>query len=314
MLLSIVFSFRNEELNLEELLARLQKTLEPLAVDFELLFVNDDSTDKSLDILMKHREKDKRIKIINMSRRFGNHPCVMAGLHYALGDAVIYMDTDLQDPPELIPQMVEKWQQGADVVNMMRIKRLGESPLKMWVTKQAYKTINFISDIDLPENVGDFKLLSRRVVDELVKLNEYDPYMRGLVRWVGFKQEVIEYVQQARFSGATHFSIYGTGPIKEFMRGITGFSAAPLYLAMLFGVLISFMSFLLIIYVLYCKYVGTSVPGWAGPMVAILFLGGIILITNGLLGLYIGRIYNQVKNRPHFIIESKVGIDEAPNE
>ena len=263
---------------------------------------------------MQQRETDKRIKILNMSRRFGVHPCVMAGMKHARGDAVIYMDTDLQDPPELIPQMVEKWQQGADVVNMMRIQRLGESPLKMWVTKQAYKVIDFMSDIDLPENVGDFKLLSRRVVDELVKMNENDPYMRGLVRWVGFKQDVINYVRQARFSGETHFAIFGTGPVKEFIRAITGFSAAPLYIAMLFGMLISLMSFLLIIYVLYCKFVGTSVPGWAGPMVAILFLGGIILITNGLLGLYIGRIYNQVKNRPHFIIESKVGIDEAPNE
>jgi len=311
MLLSIVFSFRNEELNLEELLVRLRTVLEPLSLDHELIFVNDNSTDKSFSILEKQRETDKRIKIINMSRRFGNHPCVMAGLHYAHGDAVIYMDTDLQDPPELIPQMVEKWRQGADVVNMMRIKRLGESPLKMWVTKQAYKIINFISDIDLQENVGDFKLLSRRVVNELVKLNEYDPYMRGLVRWVGFKQEVIHYVRQARFSGETHFSIFGTGPIKEFIRGITGFSAAPLYFAMLFGVLISLMSFLLIIYVLYCKFVEISVPGWAGPMVAILFLGGIILITNGLLGLYIGRIYNQVKNRPHYIIESTHGFEDA---
>jgi polyisoprenyl-phosphate glycosyltransferase len=310
MLLSVVFSFRNEADILEELLRRVRAAVEQVTSDYELIFVNDDSTDASLEILIKQREADKRIKVLNMSRRFGVHPCVMAGMKYSRGDAVIYMDTDLQDPPELIPQMVEKWRQGAAVVNMMRIKRLGESPLKMWITKLAYRVIDLMSDIDLPENVGDFKLLSRRVVDELVKLNEYDPYMRGLVRWVGFRQEEIQYVRQARFRGETHFSIFSAGPVKEFIRGITGFSAAPLYIAMLFGVFISMLSFLLIIYVLYCKFMETSVPGWAGPMVAILFLGGIILITNGLLGLYIGRIYNQVKNRPHFIIESTHGFEE----
>lgn len=311
MLLSIVFSFRNEETVLDELLKRVRNTLDPLAgIGYELIFVNDDSTDNSLSILLKWRAIDKRIKIINMSRRFGTHPCKMAGFKYAKGDAVIYLDSDLQDPPELIPQMIDKWKNGADVINTVREKRLGENVFKMWLTKKAYKIINYVSDINLPENMGDFKLLSRRVVNELIKLNDYDPYMRGLVRWVGFKQETVYYTREARFSGETHYSLLGTGPIKEFIRGITAFSAAPLYVAILVGLFTSFMSFVLIAYVLYIKFSGLSVPGWAGPMVAILFFGGIILFTNGLLGIYVGRIYDQVKNRPHYIVESTHGLDE----
>lgn len=313
MLLSIVFSFRNEESILDELLKRVHNVLDPLGIGYELIFINDDSTDKSLSILLKQRESDEKIKIINTTRRFGIVHCVLAGMKYSRGDAVIIMDTDLQDPPELIPQMISKWEEGTDVVNTIREKRLGENPIKMWITRKAYNIINFVSDIDLPENMGDFKLLSRRVVNELIKLNEYDPYMRGLVRWVGFKQEMIYYTREPRFGGETHFSLFGTGPVKEFIRGVTAFSAAPLYLAILLGLIVSIISFVLIGYVLYIKFTGLSVPGWAGPMVAILFIGGIILLTNGLLGLYIGRIYNQVKNRPHYIVESAHGFDESQN-
>ncbi|HAH33133.1 MAG TPA: glycosyltransferase [Elusimicrobia bacterium] len=311
MLLSIVFSFRNEEAILDELLRRVRKVLDSSGIGYELVFVNDDSTDKSLAILLKQRGSDGKIKIINMARRFGVAHCVLAGMKYSKGDAVVVMDTDLQDPPELMLQMIAKWQGGADVVNTVREKRLGENMVKMWITKKAYNIINFVSDIDLPENMGDFKLLSRRVVDELIKLNEYDPYLRGLVRWLGFRQEVIYYTREPRFGGETHFSLFGMGPVKEFIRGITSFSAAPLYLAILLGLTVSAMSFVLIGYVLYTKFHGLTVPGWAGPMVAILFIGGIILFTNGLLGLYIGRIYNQVKNRPHYIVESAHGFDES---
>lgn len=309
MLLSVVFSFRNEEKGLDELIRRVKAAVEPTGTDFEIIFVNDDSTDQSLDILRHHQTMDSRIKIINMSRRFGVHPCVIAGLKHAKGDAVVYMDTDLQDPPELIPELIEKWKTGADVVNTVRKKRLGENAFKMWLTKKAYQVLNYISDIDLPTNMGDFKLLSRRVVDELLKIEEIDPFMRGLVRWVGFKQETVYYTREARFAGETHFSLFGSGPVKEFIRGIAAFSAAPLYFTILMGLLVSLASFVLIVYVVIVWFMGLAVPGWAGIMITLLLLGGMILVSNGVNGIYIGRIYEQVKNRPLYIIKDKIGFD-----
>lgn len=310
MLVSVVLSFRNEEQVLDELIKRIRDAIGPTGCDFELVFVDDDSTDRSPEILRKHREADPRIKFITMSRRFGVHPCVIAGLRHARGDAVIYMDSDLQDPPELIPELIEKWKAGADVVNTVRTRRLGENFLKMWVTRKAYQIINFVSDINLPQNMGDFKLLSRRVIDELLRIQENDPFMRGLVRWVGFRQETVHYTREARFAGRTHFSLFGPGPASEFIRGTTSFSAAPLYVTLVLGIIVSFLSFLLIIYVLTVWFMGLAVPGWAGVMCTVSFLGGMILLSNGISGVYIGRIYEQVKNRPLYIIKDKAGFHE----
>lgn len=315
LMLSVVFSFRNESSGLETLVKRVTDSLQPLGIGFELIFVNDDSTDNSLDILMRLRETDKRIKIITMSRRFGVHPCVLAGMRHATGDAVVYMDSDLQDPPELIPKMIEKWKGGADVVNTVRTKRLGENPLRMWLTRRAYQVINAISDIDLPVNMGDFKLLSRRTVNEILRINEYDPFMRGLVRWVGFRQETILYTRDARYAGTTHFSLFrSTGPTKEFLRGLTSFSAAPLYISLIYGFVISLISFFYLIVVVIDKFLGNNLPGWTAIMAATLFLGGNVLLTNGFLGLYIARIYNQVKNRPLFIIRDTIGLSESDTD
>lgn len=311
MLISVVLSFRNEEKGLDELIRRLKASLAPTGHEFELVFVNDDSTDRSLAILLEHRQADSRVKIITMSRRFGVHPCVIAGLDHARGDAVVYMDSDLQDPPELIPQLIDKWQEGADVVNTIRSKRLGESRFKLWVTGKAYTLINTVADINIPRNMGDFKLLSRRVVDELLKIRENDPFMRGLVRWVGFRQETVYYTREARFAGRTHFALFGLGPAKEFIRGVTSFSAAPLYFALFLGIAVSLLSFLLIGYVLTVWSMGLAVPGWAGVMCTVSFLGGVTLIANGFSGIYIGRIYEQVKNRPLYIVKDRAGFDDA---
>ncbi len=308
MLLSIVFSFRNEEEVFPELLKRVRNTLNPLDLGYELIFVNDASTDGSLELLMKYREQDERIKIINMSRRFGNTPCVMAGLRLAKGDAVIYMDADLQDPPELIPLLLEKWKEGADVVHTTRTKRKGENPFKMWLTKQAYKIINFVSNIDIPQNTGDFKLLSRRAVNELIKLNEYEPFMRGIVRWIGFKQVQVFYERESRFAGETHYSLLRSiNPVKEFIRGITSFSELPLYFALIIGFIVSLGSFIYLFIIIVTKLMGMHLPGWPALMVTILFLGGIILFTIGVQGMYLARMYQDIKNRPPYIIESKVG-------
>ena len=312
MLLSIVFSFRNEEDVLDELIRRVTRTLAPLDIRYEMIFVNDDSTDRSMEILLSHSKKNKDVKIINMSRRFGVTPCAFAGMEYAKGDIVIYMDADLQDPPELIPQMIDKFKAGAEVVNMTRTERKGEGALKMWLTKRAYKAIDFMSDIDLPENTGDFKLLSRRVVDQLMKLNESDPYMRGLVSWIGFKQEAIFYKREARFAGETHFSLWKSiNPGKEFIRGLTSFSSLPLYFALIVGFLVSSGAFAYLVYIVVSKvFLGMHLPGWPAVMVTMLFLGGTILFTIGVLGIYIGRIHDQIKERPRFIIRSMMGFDD----
>jgi len=310
MLLSIVFSFRNEEEVLPALIQRVTNTLSSLTIDYELIFINDDSVDKSLEILAKYARNSKHIKVINMSRRFGGSACVMAGFKCAKGDAIIYMDTDLQDPPEVIPQMIEKFKNGAEVVNMTRMEREGESVFKMWVTKMAYKLINVIAEIDLPENTGDFKLLSRRVVNEVLKLNEHDPFMRGLVRWVGFNQETIYYKREARFSGETHYPLFGTGPIKEFIRGITSFSALPLYFSLFLSFLVSFGAFTYLMIVIITKYMGINIPGWSALMATMLFLGGTILFAVGVIGIYISRIYSEVKSRPKYIIKDTINFED----
>jgi dolichol-phosphate mannosyltransferase len=261
---------------------------------------------------MKYHRQDNRIKVINMSRRFGVAPCVMAGLRYAKGDAVVYMDADLQDPPELIPTLLEKSKQGADVVHTTRTKRKGENAFKMWLTRRAYKAINFVSDIDIPRNSGDFKLLSRRAVNAVIELDEYDPFMRGLVRWVGFGQAQVFYERQPRFAGKTHFSLLRPrSQMKELVRGLTSFSEMPLYFALFVGFFVSMGAFLYLLGIIFTRvFLGMHRPGWPAIMVTMLFLGGTILFTIGILGLYIGRIHHEIKNRPLYIIESKVGIDE----
>jgi len=315
MLLSVVFSFRNEQEVLSELIDRLYKTLDPLNIDYELIFVNDASADGSLEILLNFHRKDNRIKIINMSRTFGVTPCVMAGLRHAKGDAVVYMDSDLQDPPEIISTLVEKFKEGADVINTTRTKRRGENVFKMWLTKQAYRVINSVSDIDIPQNTGDFKLLSRRAVNQLIQLNEYDPFMRGLVRWVGFKQVQVFYERDVRFAGETKFSLLRSmNPIKEFIRGLVSFSELPLYCALVLGFLVSVGAFLYLLGIIFTRvFLGIHNPGWPAIMVTMLFFGGTILFTIGVLGLYIGKIHHEIKKRPPYIIESKIGIDENPS-
>ena len=217
-LLSIIFSFRNEEKNIPELIERISSTLKKLNNwKFELIFVNDDSDDNSEKILIE-KQKLYPIKIINMSRRFGTGPCVLAGLKQANGDAAIYMDSDLQDPPEIIPDLIKKFENGIDVVHTKRTKRLGESKFKMFLTKIAYLSINITSEIPLAVNVGDFKLLSKRVLKHVNSLSEYNPYIRGLSVWIGFKQDYVEYVRQGRFSGKTKFKNLWSGPLPQFIK------------------------------------------------------------------------------------------------
>jgi len=309
--ISVVLSFRNEEEVLPELIRRLHNSLEPLKINYELIFVNDASTDNSLKILMEKAEDDKHIKIINMSRRFGAFPCILAGMKYSKGSAVIYMDADLQDPPEIIPQLIDKWQEGADVVYTTRIARNGESAIKKWVTKLGYRILSFTSeDIKLPLDSGDFKLLSRRVIDELLKLKEKDPFPKGLIPWVGFRQVPVFYRRERRFAGKTHCPFLGGDTIKRFIYGLISFSSLPLYTALFMGFIIFLVTFIYLIIIIVRKYLGFHMSTWSMVMLAVLFLGGIQLLTIGILGSYLGRIYNEVKNRPQYIIESTFGFKD----
>jgi len=314
MLISVIFSFRNEEQVIPVLVDRVMRLMENSSgqlYEYELIFVNDASTDGSLEALLALREKNTQIKIINMSRRFGVTPCVIAGLAAAKGDAMIYMDSDLQDPPELIPELIKKWREGAEVVHTIRTKRYGENPIKMCITAIAYKLINVFADIKFHENAGDFKLLSRNAVREVLKLNEVDPYLRGLSIWIGFKQDAVYYERDARHSGETKFSLFKSlNPYKEFVRGITSFSVVPLYFALFMGFLVAIVALITLVHVLYTNFMGYNIPGWTAIMAAVLFLGGVILFTIGILGIYMAKIYEQIKGRPRYIVNNQIGFDD----
>ena len=305
-LVSIIFSFRNEEENLPELLSRITKMFDSHLESkylLELIFVNDFSTDNSLNLLIE-KSKTIPIKVLNMSRRFGVGPCVIAGLEFSKGDAVIYMDCDLQDPPELIPELIKKFENGFDVIHTQRTKRLGENVFKMGVTSFAYKVINRFADIELPINAGDFKLLSRRAVNEVLNMKEKDPYIRGLSVWVGFKQTLIPYVRQPRYSGKTQFKVLSKGPIFEFVRGVTSFSTVILFSSLLAGFFGLMISLGLILYIIIAKFNGLVTSGITTIVLTVSTLSSLILISNGILSIYVAKLFEQTKNRPLYIVES----------
>ncbi len=301
--ISVIFSFRNEENNLEELIDRVTKTLNNLKnYDYELIFINDDSTDNSEEILENLQSKHP-ITIINMSRKFGRTQCIIAGLNYAKGDCIVCIDSDLQDPPELIAEMVSKYEEGFEVVHTVRKKRLGEPWYKLFLTKVAYKLINSLSNLNLPAESGDFKLISKRVLEKIIQQSEHRPYLRGLFIWVGFKQTYVEYIREGRKSGVSKFPVFSEGPITEFISGITGHSLRPLYLGILLGFLSIFLSFILIIYAFYLKFSNLSVPGTAGIIIVTSFFSGMILLFLGIIGIYLSKIFEQTQGRDRYIIK-----------
>jgi len=313
MIVSVVFSFFNEEDNIPELIRRVRATLRPLAgVEYEMIFVNDHSTDNSLMLLKAESDREHDVKIVNMSRNFGVSVCSLAGMRYATGDAVIYLDADLQDPPELIPTLLETWKrEQADVVHTVRTKREGENRLKLLITKIGYRILRKLANINLPENAGDFKLLSRRAVDHLLTLQEKKPFLRGLVVWIGFKQAQVHYVRESRFKGVTRFPVFGYKVIDNFLESaLISFSDVPLKVSLIVGFFIAIGAFFYLLLVVLMKLLGSNLPGWSAIMVTMLMLGGIQLITIGMLGLYINSIYLESKKRPNYIVESAYGFDK----
>ena len=287
---SVVLSFRNEAENIPTLISRLDAMFAGQDLPYELMFVNDASTDASLAVLQSERERNPRVTILNMSRRFGVAEGVLAGMTAARGDAVVYMDSDLQDPPVVIPSLIERWRNGADVVHTVRTRRRGEHPLKMLATRLAYRVIQLGSAIELPVDAGDFKLLSRAAVAHLLQVRESDPYLRGLVVWLGFNQAFVPYERDARHAGRTHFPFFSKNPWKTFVIGMTSFSFLPVYACFVLaaaGLMGSFLALLV-----------------SGPMLAILtFFWATTLGALGGVGLYIIRIYKDVRGRPPYILK-----------
>jgi len=308
--ISIVFSFRNEADVLDELIDRVTAMFKGVGCPFELIFVNDNSTDASLDILMARAKDDKSFKIINMSRNFGVGECVLAGMKHTTGDAVIYMDTDLQDPPEVIPELLEKWREGADLVYTRRIGRDGETAFRLWATGVAYKIISAVSEIDMPVEAGDFRLLSRRAVEELLKLPEAQPYLRGMTQWIGFERAEVRYRRAPRSAGETHFpGVFSKGPVKTFIDGVTSFSMFPLYLVMYAGLLAAALGSGGLVLTALAAIVGWGCATAAWVFFALALWGG-LMIGMGIVGLYIARIYRDVRGRPLYIIKDTYNIDD----
>jgi dolichol-phosphate mannosyltransferase len=315
--ISIIVSFRNEEEVLPKLIARLEnvlikeKEMENIK-EFEIIFVNDDSHDHSEEILIRESSIKSHIKVINMSRNFGVSPCVLAGMEYSTGDLVVYIDADLQDPPEIIHEMLAAWMAGEniDVVNTKRLSRAGESRIKLLITRLGYLILRKMATIDLQIEVGDFKLLSRRAVNQLIQLREYNPYLRGLVSWIGFNQVTIPYHREARFSGDTKFPVIGKRVINNFFTSaLISFSSVPLQISSLVGFIVSLGAFILLIYVFVEKLLGNNVPGWSGIMITVLFIGGMEMVVIGIMGLYINSIFIESKRRPNYIVKSTYGLD-----
>src|SRR5262245_15313150 len=310
-LVSVVFSFRNEAENLPILISRLATMFAAEPVEYELISVNDASTDRSLEVLTRLRATNPRVKIVNMSRRFGVSECARAGMSYARGDAVVYMDTDLQDPPELIPQLLNAWRQGADVVHTVRTRRDGENKLKTWLVGRAYRIIRFGATIELPVEAGDFKLLSRRAVDHLLSLRESDPYLRGLVVWLGFKQVEVPYVRSGRHEGRTHFPFFSRNPWKTVMVGLTSFSFGPLYACGALAALGLVASLVVLAVAAWFAYDGNVHAAHTGIIGLVTFFWATLLGAVSLVGLYVIRIYKDVRGRPQYIVASTLGIDDV---
>jgi len=310
-LVSVVLSFRNESENIPTLIARLVAMFASQAVDYELLFVNDASTDDSLAVLLRERDRNPRVKIINLSRRFGVAEGVRAGMARASGDAIVYMDADLQDPPEIIPSLLEQWRRGAAVVHTVRTERHGESRLKMWLTRLAYHAIQSGSSIALPVDAGDFKLLSRAAVDHVLRLGESDPYLRGLVVWIGFTQGFVSYARNPRHAGRTHFPFFSRNPWKTFALGLTSFSFMPIYVCVWLAVTGLIAAFVLLVFALVFVADGSRYASSTALVALMAFFWATIVGAVSIVGLYVIRIYKDVRNRPQYIVESTIGLTNA---
>jgi polyisoprenyl-phosphate glycosyltransferase len=305
-LLSIVAPVYNEEATIEEFYARVRSALE--GYPFELVLVDDGSTDGSPALLEALADNDARVRVVYLSRNFGHQTALTAGLDHARGDAVVMMDADLQDPPELICTMVDNWRAGCDVVYAVREQRSGESHFKLRTAKLFYSLFDKLAQVELQHNSGDFRLLDRRALDALLSMRERNRFLRGMTVWVGYTQAAVPYHRDARYAGETKYTI--SKMLRFSLDAIFSFSHRPLQLATLLGFVISTLAFIAIPVVVVLRLSGSYLPGFSALTIAVLLLGGIELIAIGIIGEYVGRIYDEVKGRPLYLVKARCNMGE----
>ena len=305
---SIVAPAINEEDTLPHFYERVVAVMEQVGEPFEVVLINDGSSDGTLGAMRALHERDPRVRVVDFSRNFGHQIAISAGLDYARGDAVIIIDSDLQDPPEVIPQLIARWKAGVEVVYAQRARRTGETRFKLLTAAAFYRLIARITSVEIPRDTGDFRLLDRRVVETLVTMREHHRFMRGLSAWVGFRQEAVQYDRHERFAGATKY------PLRKMIRfaldAITAFSYAPLQLATSFGFILAALSLVGIVIAIIVRVFGGAIQGQGTTLIVVLFLGGIQLIFLGIIGEYLGRIYDEVRARPLYIVREVLEEDD----
>jgi dolichol-phosphate mannosyltransferase len=305
-LVSIVIPIHNEAIALPILYERLAKMASARSEQFEFIFINDASKDNSFEIMQALHRRDARVKVANLSRNFGHQIAVTAGIDLSHGDAVVLMDGDLQDPPEVIPQLIDKWHQGFEVVYAVREKRSGETIFKKFTAQAFYRVLRKITGLDLPVDAGDFRLMGSRVVHALQNMREGHRYIRGMVSWVGYKQTGVMFQRDSRHGGETKYTLKKM--IKFALDGITSFSDLPLKFASYLGGAATVIALLLIVKVFYSYFIlHNVVPGWASLMVVVLFMGGVQLVVLGIMGEYIGRTHDEVRARPLYFLDETLG-------
>ncbi len=299
--LSIVVPLYNEEANVEALYQRLKAVVVAMGVSHEFIFVNDGSRDRTLALAYELSHRDPQVRYIDLSRNFGHQIAVTAGLDHTVGEAVVIIDADLQDPPELISQLYEKLQAGYEVVYAKRLSRPGENVAKLMTAKLFYRMLAAITHVSIPVDTGDFRIISRKVVEALKRMPEQSKFLRGQISWIGFRQTFVEYDRAQRAGGETGYTY--SKMLRLAIDGITAFSDFPLKLASLSGFIVSGVAFLIMLYTLYSRFVSHSYqPGWASLMISVLFMGGVQLIAIGIIGEYIGRLSADVRQRPLYLI------------
>jgi polyisoprenyl-phosphate glycosyltransferase len=298
--ISVVAPVYNEEATVPHFYEEVARVPDDLGEPWELVLVNDGSRDASLAAMRAVHQQDRRVRVVNFSRNFGHQIAISAGLDYARGQAVVIIDSDLQDPPSVIPELVARWREGAEVVYAQRRARAGETPFKLWTSKLFYRLIGRITSVDIPQDTGDFRLLDRRVVDSLVAMREHHRFMRGLSAWVGFRQEAVGYDRAERYAGETKY------PLRKMIRfsvdAITSFSTVPLQLATTLGFFLAGVSLVGILVAIAVRLMTHAIVGQTSTLILVLFLGGIQLIFLGIIGEYLGRIYDEVRARPLYIV------------
>jgi dolichol-phosphate mannosyltransferase len=310
---SIVIPILDERETLPELHRRLCQVMDELDGSAEIVFVDDGSTDGSFDVMRKLHEADDRVRVLRMSRNFGHQIAITAGLDHARGDAVVIMDGDLQDPPEVVPALAAKWREGFEVVYAVRDDRTGESRVKLATASWFYRVLGRMSEVGIPRDAGDFRLIGRRVVDAVKAMPEHHRYLRGMFAWVGYDQAGVHYTRDARHAGRTKFSMRKM--LGFATDGIVSFSTVPLRLTLVLGFLVSLAAFVLAIFAVLAKVTGAyTVPGWASITVGVALLGGVQLTVLGVMGEYIARIHDEVKQRPLYLMREVLdrGSSEAP--